>query len=176
MQQTRRILWFCLVCVMVQSLIKPVFPQASVKDRAGLFLHRISSGKPSLTFTNNSCVLSCCAFRNRRYMCVSQNQLLTKGMVILRDKIRFYEGVSDWTKAPNKIQGGWCSLCLSRSEVTGLSGRDLGLLFLRCPLHAAGHLPPSSGTRSSDPGVFCSCADGEQLCYFDRQHSSREYR
>lgn len=25
-------------------------------------------------------------------MIVSQNQLLTKGMVILRDKIRFYEG------------------------------------------------------------------------------------
>ena len=33
-----------LVCVTVQSFIKPMFPQASVKDRAGVFLHRISSG------------------------------------------------------------------------------------------------------------------------------------
>uniref|UniRef100_A0A3Q3W301 Cullin N-terminal domain-containing protein n=1 Tax=Mola mola TaxID=94237 RepID=A0A3Q3W301_MOLML len=35
-----------------------------------------------------------------------QNQLLTKGMVILRDKIRFYE------------------------EITGLAGRHMGLLLL----------------------------------------------
>lgn len=77
-------------------------------------------------------------------------------MVILRDKIRFYEGVIDRRKALNEIQGGPCLrlLWLCRSEVTGLSGRDLGLLFLWRPLHAAGHLPPSSGTWLWGPGVL----------------------
>ncbi|XP_045431041.1 proline-rich protein 5 isoform X2 [Pipistrellus kuhlii] len=50
-----------------------------------------------------------------------QNQLLTKGMVILRDKIRFYE------------------------EAAGLAGRDVGLLLQRRAAHAAGHLLPRAG-------------------------------
>ncbi|XP_045408775.1 proline-rich protein 5 isoform X3 [Lemur catta] len=50
-----------------------------------------------------------------------QNQLLTKGMVILRDKIRFYE------------------------EAAGLPGRDLGLLLQRRAPHTAGHLLPGAG-------------------------------
>uniref|UniRef100_A0A2K6F2Q5 Proline rich 5 n=1 Tax=Propithecus coquereli TaxID=379532 RepID=A0A2K6F2Q5_PROCO len=54
-----------------------------------------------------------------------QNQLLTKGMVILRDKIRFYE------------------------EAAGLSGRDLGLLLQRRAAHTTGHLLPSAGERLS---------------------------
>lgn len=38
---------------MVQSFIKVISPQASVKDRAGVFLHRISSGIGLLlTLTN----------------------------------------------------------------------------------------------------------------------------
>ncbi|XP_065801286.1 proline-rich protein 5 isoform X3 [Muntiacus reevesi] len=50
-----------------------------------------------------------------------QNQLLTKGMVILRDKIRFYE------------------------EAAGLAGGDLGLLLQRRAAHPAGGLLPSTG-------------------------------
>ncbi|XP_059537391.1 proline-rich protein 5 isoform X2 [Myotis daubentonii] len=50
-----------------------------------------------------------------------QNQLLTTGMVILRDKIRFYE------------------------EAAGLAGGDLGLLLQRRAAHPAGHLLPSAG-------------------------------
>ncbi|XP_036153878.1 proline-rich protein 5 isoform X5 [Myotis myotis] len=50
-----------------------------------------------------------------------QNQLLTKGMVILRDKIRFYE------------------------EAAGLAGGDVGLLLQRRAAHPAGHLLPSAG-------------------------------
>lgn len=50
-------------------IYKPLFPQASVKDRAGVFLHRISSGiRPSFTLTNNRCVVSYCAFYNSRYL------------------------------------------------------------------------------------------------------------
>lgn len=91
---------------------------------------------------------------------ISQNQLLTKGMVILRDKIRFYEGMSDWIRALNNFRRGVCQrvkgvfwLCdRYRSEVTRLSGRDLGFLFLRRSLDAAGHLPSSSGTP---PTLVC---------------------
>nr|XP_019817509.1 PREDICTED: proline-rich protein 5 isoform X3 [Bos indicus] len=50
-----------------------------------------------------------------------QNQLLTKGMVILRDKIRFYE------------------------EAAGLAGGDLGLLLQRRAAHPAGGLLPRAG-------------------------------
>ncbi|XP_020946571.1 proline-rich protein 5 isoform X6 [Sus scrofa] len=53
-----------------------------------------------------------------------QNQLLTKGMVILRDKIRFYE------------------------EAAGLPGRDLGLLLQRRAAHTAGRLLPGAGQRA----------------------------
>ncbi|XP_053518141.1 proline-rich protein 5 isoform X4 [Artibeus jamaicensis] len=50
-----------------------------------------------------------------------QNQLLTKGMVILRDKIRFYE------------------------EAAGLTGGDVGLLLRRRAAHAAGRLLSGAG-------------------------------
>ena len=46
-----------------------------------------------------------------------------------------------------------------RSEVTRLSGRDLGLLLLRCSVHAAGHLSPSSGAQpSKESASFCFCS------------------
>lgn len=77
-----------------------MFPQASPEDRAGLFLHRISSGiRPSFMFYHSESFTKSC-------LCVSQNQLLTKGMVILRDKIRFYEGVADGRRALNGVHGG----------------------------------------------------------------------
>ncbi|XP_069437857.1 proline-rich protein 5 isoform X5 [Ovis canadensis] len=58
-----------------------------------------------------------------------QNQLLTKGMVILRDKIRFYEDHP----------------CAHRTEAAGLAGGDLGLLFQRRASHPAGGLLPGAG-------------------------------
>lgn len=42
------------------------------------------------------------------FYCFSQNQLLTKGMVILRDKIRFYEGETDWIDALDLFGSGLC--------------------------------------------------------------------
>lgn len=48
---------------MVQSFIKVISPQASVKDRAGVFLHRISSGiRLLLTFINKIYVVAHWAF------------------------------------------------------------------------------------------------------------------
>ena len=45
---------------------------------------------------------------NSFFYCFSQNQLLTKGMVILRDKIRFYEGENDWIDALDLFCSGLC--------------------------------------------------------------------
>ncbi|XP_039719152.1 proline-rich protein 5 isoform X6 [Pteropus medius] len=56
-----------------------------------------------------------------------QNQLLTKGMVILRDKIRFYE------------------------EAAGLTGRDVGLLLQRRAAHTAGYFLPRAGQGAVGP-------------------------
>lgn len=44
------------------------------------------------------------------FTCALQNQLLTKGMVILRDKIRFYEGESGDLRARSR-----CQLCCLRA-------------------------------------------------------------
>lgn len=47
-------------------------------------------------------------FNSFFFYCFSQNQLLTKGMVILRDKIRFYEGETDWIDALDLFGSGLC--------------------------------------------------------------------
>lgn len=160
-----------------------LFSQAFVEDWAGVFLHGIPSGNRLLILneTGLGSVNGCkniiqvheiyetfhrswhSAHVKFSYLMtfshlISQNQLLTKGMVILRDKIRFYEGTTK--RGLNTLCGGQhqyiklnrtvlfglplCGHC--RSEVTWLSGRNLGLLLLWCSLDVAGHLPPSSGT------------------------------
>lgn len=101
-----------------------MFPQASIEDRAGVLLHRIPSGTwlhtinmHSLFLYDYCCrvqqfTLSCGVVASLMFLlmgyfhCISQNQLLTKGMVILRDKIRFYEGMSDWMKGLNASSSG----------------------------------------------------------------------
>lgn len=103
-------------------------------------------------------------------------------MVILRDKIRFYEGMTDRKSCLNPVVvvcvselsfnqlyflAMWC-----RSEVTRLSGRDLGLLLLWCSLDAAGHLPSGSGTHpyyetgQQLSNSYCKMVVVAQLCCF----------
>lgn len=61
----------------------------------------------------------------------------------------------------NQLLCDWC-----RSEVTRLSGRDLGLLLLWCSLDAAGHLPSGSGTQpSSESAGFCLCCHKLSDCH-----------
>lgn len=48
----------------------------------------------------------------------SQNQLLTKGMVILRDKIRFYEGITSRLKEVECLLCKWQKSCIMLCYVT----------------------------------------------------------
>lgn len=96
-----------------------IFPQASVEDWAGVLLHRIPSGNRLLLLNEiglwsvQGCKTSFrwdlfirCLYLMASFHCISQNQLLTKGMVILRDKIRFYEGTTDWINSLNTFCRG----------------------------------------------------------------------
>ncbi|EPQ04237.1 Proline-rich protein 5 [Myotis brandtii] len=56
-----------------------------------------------------------------------QNQLLTKGMVILRDKIRFYEGEwqPGWTVRWARLLAGWLLGIVAATREGGTAGQKL---------------------------------------------------
>lgn len=151
-----------------------MFPQASVKDRAGLFLHRISPGiKPSFTLTSSAPAASRCALLSDFLwsFCFTEPVAYQgHGHPAGQNPLLRRCGCS--TEGCKSGSGGLCCalrlLWLCRSEVTGLSGRDLGLLLLRRPVYAAGHLPPSSGTRSGCLFLFV------RLSVTVQQHSRGE--
>lgn len=58
-------------------------------------------------------------------LCAFQNQLLTKGMVILRDKIRFYEGESGLVAGPE------CRATLPAGVAAGRCGQCPGVVAPR---------------------------------------------
>lgn len=75
-------------------------------------------------------------------LCAFQNQLLTKGMVILRDKIRFYEGES------GPAAGTQCRAALLAGTAAGRCGQRPGLVAPQVSLGNPGwHRQPCLGPR-----------------------------